>query len=240
MLNKRNDHQAKDFIIRLLESRNYKVVPIKETDSPTPDLFVSDKNHTYFIEIKTKFDQSLYTSDVRLDKVHRLNRLSGIVKKGTKQLKSVQKDETINLIWFVVDPDDCELIYKQIQSTVYGIRIVVAKRNDISAIKHGYYVTYNDFFRYRDVLDGIALGEFNGFLLNNHSPRFSVTKECHLIGEFGEAVLNPLDLEKHDDIYVIDCDVDRHDESAVIQFLENKYGISIIEFTDFTRFSVSY
>ena len=235
------DTQLKNDLAALLTSNGFEVIPIEASDEDTPDFAASDGEIAYLIEIKQKFQRTLEAKEIetniRLDKVGRYNRLSGITKKAVKQLRARQKDKTVNLMWFFGEYPDQNFQYDQLRATVYGMRLVVGTQKGAGVAKYGYYITHSDFYRWREVLDGVALGNLAGFFLNDLSPRYTLTKNSRLVKLFGNAVDDPIARDELGDIYRVDGDIDPDDCSTVKRFLDKKYEIKVIEFTELTRFS---
>jgi hypothetical protein len=234
------DKKTKAALKKILEDKGFKVELIEETDESTPDVLASDSHTQLLIEIKERYgtDRSRVDGlDVRLDKVVRQNTLSGISKKAVEQLKSRSTGRTFNLLWLVADPADRKLHYEQFRMTTYGIRIVTGRRAGHGFAKECYYATYSDFYRWRDVLDGVALGNFGGVFVNDYSPRYRCFRATNFVKLFEPAVWEPAELEQRGDAFRLDADVDRSDEAAVKKAIEAKYGVEVSGFEDLVRFS---
>lgn len=234
------DKKTKAAIKKILEDKGFKVELIEETDELTPDILASDSHTQLLIEIKERYGAEGSRVDgreVRLDKIARQNRLSGISKKAMEQLKSQSTARTFNLLWLVADPTDRKLHYEQFRMTSYGIRIVIGTRAGQSFAKECYYATYSDFYRWCDVLDGVVLGNFGGVFINNYSPRYRRFRTTGFVKLFESAVWDPTELEQRGDALRLDSDVDRSDEDAVKKAIEAKYGVEVSGFEDLVRFS---
>lgn len=70
-------------------------------------------------------------------------------------------------------------------------------------------------------------------LLNPLSPRYVRMKNSSLIKHFRDSsIIDPIELEKEGKAFLVDSDVDRADEQAVIQYLKEKYKsdkIAVVE-----------
>jgi hypothetical protein len=235
------DEKTKAALKKILEDKGFKVKLIEETGEGDPDLLVSDNNTQLLIELKERFStdrSSMDRLDVRLDKVVRRNTLSGISKKAMEQLQLRSTDRMFNLLWLVADPIDWKLHYEQFRMTAYGIRTVIGRHAGQGFVKECYYATYSDFYRWRDVLDGVALGNFDGMFVNDYSPRYRRFRTTNLVQLFKPAVWEPTELEQRGSVFRLDSDVDRSDEDAVKKAIEAKYGVEVSGFEDLVRFTV--
>lgn len=233
-----NDTAIKTAIAEVLQNKGFEVTLLEESDEPTPDLLATDQKDVFLIEIKERHGNSSQSStpfEVQLDKICYQNRLSGICRKAVDQLRTNQNQEIFRLLWLIADPNEQHLHYEQFRATMYGIRLVVCKDSDV---KEGYYIKNSEFYRWRDNLDGVTLGNFGGLFLNNYSPRYSQFRNTPFRYLFGSAVCDPPVIEKSGNAFYLDSDVDRGDELAVKKALESKYGIEVAHFENLVRFSV--
>jgi hypothetical protein len=236
-----SDKQVKAGLKQVLEQRGFEVEMIQETHESRPDLIATDGSSQFLIEVKERFGEDYQMageSYVRLDKIARKNRLSGIVQNAVKQLATRRTDQTFNLLWLVADPLDRKLHYEQLRATVFGIRIVIGKLGGQGIAKECYYATHSDFFRWREILDGVALGNYGGMFINDHSPQYYALRTTRLLELFRPAVWDPLELESQGDALRLDSNVDRSDEDSVKKAIHKQYGIDVISFESLTRFSV--
>jgi hypothetical protein len=89
-----------------------------------------------------------------------------------------------------------------------------------------YFFHDSDFFRYREVLDAaIVSTELKGrILINPLSPRYSQMMNSSLLRHFKEAsVVDPIRLEKEGHAFLVDSDIDRANDEAILQYLRGKY-----------------
>jgi len=236
------DKKTKAALKKILEDKGFKVELIEETsEKKTPDLLASDSHTQLLIEMKERYGtdrSSMDGLDVRLDKVARLNTLSGISKEAAKQLQLHSSDQMFNLLWLYADPANRNLHYEQFRMTTYGIRIVTGMHAGHGFLKECYYATDSDFYRWRDVLDGVALGNFGGMFVNDYSPRYRRFRTTNFVQLFKSAVCDPTALEQRGDAFRLDSDVDRRDEEAVKKAIEAKYGVTVSGLENLVRFSV--
>jgi len=100
-----------------------------------------------------------------------------------------------------------------------------------------FYAGYSDFYRYQDVLDGAILGTVAAIFINDWSSRADRLKSSRLCKLAGSAILDPRDIEKSGDIFVLRDSVDRSNEKAVLQCLEKTRGIHNAQFERMVKFS---
>ena len=220
-----------------LIDRGFAAELVQRSSSKTPDLYADDGENTYLFELKRRHD-SKEPSLVRTDPIVRLNILSGLVADATKQLQSMGSENTIRMLWFLGQPPHEETFYEQLRMTLYGIRVVVGLRNGRGIATACYYAGYSDFYRYRDVLDGALLGTVAAIFINDCSPRADRLKNSRLCRLAGSAILDPRDIEKSEDIFILRDSVDRSNEKAVLQYLEKNHGIHNAQFERMVKFSV--
>ncbi len=229
-----NEQEIKKAVADFLRSAGFQVVLLGERDEPTPDLLAT-KGHRFLIEIKTKEDDPA----VLLDRRSRLdagevaggaapftpqNTISRIIKKGSEQLAAYPSERSnFRLLWLLAVGSDPEGQYEQFRATLYGLTNVVGP--DDSSLMPCYYLRHSAFYRWRDVLDGAVIStlESGELCLNSHSPRHAELRGSDLGPLFGQGVVDPEALEQTGAAYIADCDLDRNDEAAVLQYLLRKY-----------------
>lgn len=229
-----SDTVLKDSLATLLAQRGFRAADIPIGPRPTADFFVRDGTDTYVIEVKHRDVVESVADQVHIDPAGRTNTTSGILSEAVDQLRSSDVDDALKILWIMSPPPDRDLRYRQFESTAYGILIAAGK----GTAKPCYYATHADFYRYRDTLDGIALGTFGAMLLNDLSPRYSRLKMSRLVTLFCGAVRDPSALEATGDAFVVRGDVDRTCKSAVIDYLATQYGVAIGDLVRLTRFAV--
>jgi hypothetical protein len=160
------------------------------------------------------------------------NRLSGIVRKARKQLSSTaaRLDHDARIVWFTGIGFDAEAKHYQFMSTLYGSTKIFEIDNP--RLRECYYFRNADFYRYREELDGAVAAFLFGdsvtikLCLNTYSPRYLAIKSSPFAAQFQNGLIDPLAEEASGDAYIADTDIDRKDTGAVLQYLQNKYGLS--------------
>lgn len=218
---------------------------IDVSDIPTSVKEESDFLATFgtckvLIEEKTKIDNSnrLSQRDATLSKgeVHgastplvRDNRLSGLVKKAASQLlSSSEKDHDFRLMWFTGTGVDANAKFHQFIATIYGMTNILEM--NASHYRRCYFFRNSDFHLHAQVIDGAIVAHVSGssiaakLCLNPLSPRFDALRNSPVVVPFGTAVEDPVALEQKNEVFVVDSDIDRNDESALLAFIQSKYS----------------
>ncbi len=165
------------------------------------------------------------------------NWLSSDVKKASTQLDAAAKPDEFRLLWFradnglfVQDPRE------QIGATLLGIRMVFGSRNGERRVKHCVYAGFADFHRYT-AIDG-AMIEVDGALTlisNPFSPRQQAFATSPIHKAVEPAIVDVYQLECEDRCYIVDSDIDRKDDEAILTFLRTKYPTD-----EFLRFGPAF
>ena len=212
----------------------YHVEKIAESDEESPDFLIFDDNSSYVLELKTKFPSEaeieerkelLDASEIHniQEVIMRKNRLSGIIKKATTQLRGYEEKDILRIVWLLATGHLAEPRLLQFEATLYGLTTLLDWSNQRGCICYFFY--NSDFFRYRDVLDAAIVSTVSEakLLLNPLSPRYVQTKNSSLPKHLGKAVVDPIELEKKGNAFFVDSDVDRGNEEAVLRYLREKY-----------------
>jgi hypothetical protein len=225
----------------------YHVEKIPESSVESPDFLVYDDSVSYLVELKTKFPSmeqiAERKSTLETGEIHSIqesityqNRLHGIIKKAVGQLDEHKDKIPFRLIWLLSTDYLAEPRMLQFKSTIYGIACVV----DVSQERPGdcYFFYNSDFYRYRSKLDSaiISTDMTNPvLLLNPLSARYENLKSSSLIKHFDNALIDPYNLDLQGKAFLVDSDVDRGNEEAVLQYLREKYKSE-----NFVKLSMNY
>lgn len=231
-----NTSFAKPFLKRL----GITVFDIPTSAKEESDFLATFGTYKVLIEEKTKIDNparlSQRAATLSKGEVHgastplvRDNRLSGLVGKAASQLlSSAEKDHDFRLVWFTSTGVDAEAKFHQFIATIYGTTNILEM--NASHYRRCYFFRNSDFHRYAQVIDGAIVAQVFGssisakLCLNPLSPQFSALKNSSVVIPFGTAVEDPVALEQEQEVFVLDSDIDRNDESALLAFLQSKYG----------------
>ena len=130
-------------------------------------------------------------------------------------------------MWFTATGMHAQGKYEQFMATLYG-RTNILEMN-MSSYRRCYYFRNADLFRRASVIDGAVAAYTDGqtitakLCLNTLSPRYQTLKQSTVVGTFGAAIEDPIELEKAGTAFVLDCDLDRKAEGPLLAYLQAKY-----------------
>lgn len=118
-----------------------------------------------------------------------------------------------------------ETLAEQLRHTLYGIERVSGTGKGATA-PPCYYFRDSVFYRYRQ-LAGVVIDTVRGrqLCVNNHSNRMNELLRSTFSSVFGAAVLNPIQMESEGACLIADCDIDRKNTAAVLEYVSRKYQI---------------
>ena len=160
----------------------------------------------------------------------RSNRLSGIVGKAVRQLRSSGQtyQYDFSLVWFTGTGLHGSAYYEQFIATLYGT-VGIIEMNSPYRLPC-YFFQNSEFHRHAAFLDGAVAarldheGKLSARLCPNPlSPRFAGLRQTRFAKLFGTAVENPRAAERKGRAYVLNSDTDRRDEATLLRELQAKY-----------------
>ena len=230
-----SDANIKRAAAEKLRTWGFEVEEIEEAEEERPDLVATDQERRYIIEIKRKFGDTraaqrwrakLEWGEVAEFAVShtRQRTTAGRSRKAASQLAALaDRDDDIRLVWHIAVGQEPEALCEQIIATLSGRRGVV-DADELPRIEC-YFFTHSDFYTRRSRLDGAIVSTLdNGRLcINTYSDRKDMLRSSSLARHFGSAILDPNAEESLGRCYIADCEIDRNDEQAVIDYLRQKY-----------------
>jgi len=227
---------------QVLEQWGAKVTPIKTSEKKETDWLAEFGPYQLLIEEKIKFEDP----EVKQDRVARLNkyevhgttqslshnnRISGIIGTAVRQLASTGSAIQHNhrIIWFTGLDFDAEAKHYQFISTLYGSTRVFELNKPKG--KECYFFRNSDFFRYQNHIDGAVAGFLVGdeltikLCLNPYSPGWQTLRDSPFAANFKVGLIDPVAEESAGKAYIADTELPRSSTSAVIRYLEEKYGL---------------
>ena len=234
---------------QVLETWGAKVVTLPTSSKEESDLIAEMDGIRLLVEEKTKFDDpaavlarnatlasgSVHGSTLAL---RNNNRISGIVRKATKQLSSTGAEvpHDLRVVWFTAVGFDAQAKHFQFMSTLYGsTRIFEIER---PGMRQCYFFRNSDFYRYRDHLDGAVAAYVDGDIvtvklcLNPYAEAWEALRDSPHARNFKVGLVDPVAEEAAGAAYIADTDLSRTDEASVIRFLEQKYGLKMAQNMD--------
>ena len=229
--------------VQAFQSWGALVEPLPTSTKEECDWLVSLENSRLIAEEKTKFEDALAIEarlkTLRAGRVHghtvplkSNNRLSGIVRKAVGQLTSTAADveHDLRVLWFTGTGFDGEAKHYQLMSTLYGSTRVFELNGD-GHHRTCYFFRNSDFYRFRDVLDGAYVTYLTGdtltvkLCLNPHSTTWQQLRDSPFAARLQNGLIDPVAEEKEGAAYIVDGEVERSDEGAVMRYLHVKYGL---------------
>ncbi len=228
----------------ILEQLGVTVHDIPTSKKEESDFLAIFGENKVLIEEKTKFEdpQRLKERQGVLEKgeiyashipIIRDNRLSGLVKKAASQLDSSSEQEhDFRLIWFTSTGRDAEAKYLQFIATLYGTTNII-EMNNLPYYRRCYFFRHSNFYRHKEVIDGAIVAYVDSetsvsarLCLNSLSPRYKLLRNSSVILPFGTAIEDPVVIEQEKQAFILDGDIDRNDERALLAFIQKKYNTS--------------
>lgn len=221
----------------------------EEGDSETPDFDVEGENTRYTIELKIKSDDpeeikkdlEVLSRGKILSKstpVGPRNRLYGIVKKGVQQMEEHDPGKmTYHVLWIHSAGRDPNLLNTRFHATLFGTQDLFSL--NVEPLMTCYYFNESAFFTHRNSLDGVILTYSNQLQLcvNTLSPRANEFRDSELYKNLSKGLCDPDILKKEEGVLIADCDVDRKDSNAVVQYLREIYKIDHLQTIDLAQHS---
>ncbi|WP_423357449.1 hypothetical protein [Pseudomonas citronellolis] len=224
----------------LLEHWGVVVDDIPTSEKEESDFLAAFGATKVLIEEKTKLDdaghlaqraQMLDTGEIHASSLPlvRDNRLSGIVSKAARQLQSsATHPHDFRLVWFTATGTQAEAKYHQFIATLYGTTKIFEMNQ--SFYRTCYFFRNSDFHRHATILDGAVAAYVSGtsitakLCLNPLSPNYAVLKSSAVVSTFGSGIEDPVVRETDGESFILDADIDRNDESALLAYLQQKYS----------------
>ena len=229
--------------VQVFETWGAQVKPLPTSTKEECDWEVSLEGCTLIAEEKTKFEDALALrgrrETLQAGRVHGQtiplrsnNRLSGIVKKAVGQLSSSANDvaHDLRVLWFTGTGFDGEARHYQLLSTLYGSTRVFELNGD-GRHRTCYFFRNSDFYRFREVLDGAYVTYLTGdsltvkLCLNPYSANWERLRDSPFAARLKNGLIDPIAEEVEGVSYIVDGDVERTDEGAVMKYLHEKYKL---------------
>jgi hypothetical protein len=237
-----NEDQFKPQIRAWYESNNFVVTDIPcEAGKKTPDLRLGKLAESYLLELKIKGDDpdELARDSKILADGHLLersvpliarNRLDAIVRDGHDQMMEFDPAlDSFHVLWIHCFGRDAHLLEERFRITLFGQqRLISTEREEVL---HALFFNNSSFWRYRKGLDGVMLsvGAEAKLCINTHSERVDTFRKSELFNLHQGGLCDPELLCHEDSVLLVDGDVDRRDENAVLAFLRQKYSFEHLQ-----------
>jgi hypothetical protein len=213
-----------------------KIPESQEKGDNRPDYEVKCNMYTYLIEVKSKEDDKKEVEEKKEilsqgeiygkhKALIRNNTISGVIRDACDQLKNYGKDEWYRIVWLCAIDDDQIAKFEQFKAAIYGTTQMFDLDGD-AHYRPCYFYRNSDFFRYHSTLDAAIVSTLDDveLCLNPFSTKTLEFKKTTLVQLFKDSVCDPIKDESEGCAYIVDSDVDRENEEAVMSYLRNKYS----------------
>lgn len=201
-----------------------------------PDYEVTVDGSTFLIEVKSREDDKneVVEREKTLEKgeiygqhkaLVRKNTLSGIIRDACDQLKNYGSEDNFRIIWLCAIDDAQEAKFEQFKAALYGKTQMFDLDGD-GYHRPCYFYRDSDFFRYRSTLDAAIVSTLSMVELcfNPFSSKNTEFQNSKFTATFKDSICNPIKDESEGYAYLVDSEVDRKDENAVMRYLREKYN----------------
>lgn len=234
-----NDLEIKRSIQKALEAKGFSVKSIPtENPKKTPDLIAMHNDQVFVIEIKTKRDnlEQIAKDNTQLarglavthaEPLGRKNVFSGDISDGVQQLAAYPDSPGVfKLLWLHASGQDEDVQFRQSQGTLYGTTDLIDVGSGTKSSIPCYYFHFNEFFRYRENLDGAIItdSQKGQLCINTFSLKLKEFKTSALVVAFADGICDPDKLEASGEAFIADCDYDRRNENLILSYLKSKYN----------------
>lgn len=209
---------------------------IPESHAKSPDFEIKD-DLSILVEVKEKFDDeelkhkidcSLSQSGLYegTETFEGQRRYKSIFNHAVKQLQ-IEKEKTnsdLCFIFIVMSGHSPKSQREQTFASLYGSRSIVPN-GDIA--RHCLYMTYSDFYKYKDTLDGVFV-IYNGIinlLINDKSPNYAKAINSAFVDKFKKFVFDPIKQEEDGYVYYCDAVIPRENVKELQNYVFSKYKI---------------
>ncbi len=223
----------------LLTAAGLRAQRVPPVEAPRCDLAAEDDTERYLIEVKGIHDEEAVAATLRTGEIYDKDRdisrsgsVSDKIEEALHQLRETDNGSHSGL-WLVVlierGPSWSGVIMKQVLSTLYGVRTIADLGPQPGVTRKCLYFSHSAFFRHRGELDGAIIMDGTGarLCLNDYSERAHRLHDSRLGCFFvhDQSLYDAARLESEGGYLVADCDTDRNDQQAVLQYLREKYHL---------------
>ncbi|MCQ1056556.1 hypothetical protein LRP52_00560 [Photobacterium sp. ZSDE20] len=228
------------------------VEKIPETQTKTPDFFVTGEEEQYLIEVKRKeanpaleeAREEAFANDEMFEisqTIDTTNILQKVISNANKQIRAhAEGDELLRVIWVHCTGVAHEAIADQLITGLYGSETIVSFGDSKQLSGNCYYFGHSQFYRYHDI-DAVMVTNQNDsaiLCLNNYSPRYERMKGSKLASKMTKGVRDPIVEAESGKALIVDGEVDRRNPEEVLRFLKDKYEEEKLMVMPMTHFEV--
>ncbi len=223
---------------RFFELLGLTVTSIATASTRTPDLQVDGDGSGYLVEVKRRTDSEEFARALRKlgdsEQVRPLGfepNLMAILESARDQLQQWDSNHArLWVIWLAMDVHaGTEVAIETVVGTLYGVKqAIMPAEHGEGAISIDCYYARAGAFERRPDMDAVIVSLPSGFCacVNEFSPRSDQVLTTRFKSKLAErrAVVVPSEREASGNCFLVDRDVDRRHESAVVEHLRQRYG----------------
>ncbi len=251
------EDRFKPHIRRWFTDNGFEVADIpcsRESGKQTPDFHLAKGAEEYVVELKIKGDDeeelardsAVLAAGQILERSVPLsprNTLDGVIEYGHKQMLEFDPQlRCFHVLWIHCDGRDAHRLEERFRLTLFGQQRLVSLQG--THVLHAFYFHNSSFWRFRDALDGAILSFSNGgnlsakLCVNTVSTRVDAFRASALFALHRDGRCDPEAFKRDGDAFIVDGNVDRTHEAAVLAFLRAKYGIEHLQTFGMGAYSV--
>jgi hypothetical protein len=231
---------SEDFIASTIQAWGFDCSKIEEAADKRADFLVSDGKQSYFIELKTKFESPerstlrsghFNSGQVFADALGLAPTAAyrSILAKATEQLASMAAHDTttLRIPWLHCVGLQASVDAERFKNLLFG-SVFISDWGNGGDAKTCYFFRHSIFYKYHHIIDAAIVSTEHDLWLciNPLSQRHKQVDKCRLAVVLADGKINPFELELDDLAWVVDANVDRRDERAVLKSVVNKYCLS--------------
>lgn len=244
------DKRDKDLAKSIMQHFGISLQDIPRASALTPDFEFSLGNERYLVEMKTKGDDPEALEKFRqgLDKggivqesspILPRNTLSSVIEEGVQQTAAQDPSrQAFRIVWLYCAGRDPQLHWERFFSTLYGAENLTSL--ELKSLAYCYYFYDSAFFRFKNDLDAAILTNSKSIKLciNSLSVKAEEFQKSALVEVLSNGLCNPPREEARTaGVMIADCDLDRKNTAAVLEYLKSKYKLTHLQVMTMNQFS---
>lgn len=238
-------HEYEKLVYQTLQTLGFSIEKIQESNQKKEaDFLILYKGAYAFVEAKVKKDNKEIIKDKEKqlkeygcslidNKLGFDNSSSSIFRTASKQLNSSSEDiKDFKILFFLSIGINSKTKADKFKDTIYGSTLI---SNGLIC----YFFNYSEFMREGNDIDGVIVGYLENeiikldFCINPYSIRYDFLKKSILLEPFGNAIIDPFELEKKNQAYIVDKNIRRKlsdiekipFNNPILNHIKEKYNI---------------
>ena len=228
---------------RCIEYLGLEVEPVAPVDGEKRADYVARRGQdAYVIEVKGPGENPAVRAELlatghvtTVEAAGRTNSTLGKIRDAVDQLNATPApDGAFRIAALVADSRDEDLQTAQYVSTLYGKEMLfVLGASGLQGPFDCYYFTFNEFHRHRTLDASLILTQDGSRLCpNTFAAGYDRFRSSHLylLHRQHSALEDPSEAEAAGTGFILDADIDRRDETALLDFVRQKYSLPAMPF----------